>query len=111
MDLGEEQDNTPIRNDDNKAVIDFNKGDGVAKGVKHMQLRLWYLRENYDMAAYIVNHIPGETNQADKLTKICGYVEHVKFVEEVMGLRLLGATSILNEEFYRLAEVCDKLMI
>jgi hypothetical protein len=32
---------------DNLAMIKFVKGEGVAKGVRHMEMRLWYTREEF----------------------------------------------------------------
>ena len=41
----------PVTNilSDNEAMINFVHGEGVAKGVRHMELRMWYTREEYKM--------------------------------------------------------------
>ena len=38
----------PTSFNDNEAMIDFVKGDSVAKGVRHMEMRMWYTREKYE---------------------------------------------------------------
>jgi len=74
---------------DNQAMIDFVHGEGVAKGVRHMMLRQWYIRENYDSGRINLKHMPGVKIPADKITKVTVTAEFRDFVVEVMGLKLL----------------------
>ena len=90
---------------DNLATNNFTEGQGMALNSRHMQLRLWYVRAQYKMGKYQINHIPGIENPADTLTKLADSVHHFPFAK-VIGLGLLGATSLLNEAFYR-AQVSD----
>jgi len=32
---------------DNEAMMKFVKGEGVAKGVRHMEMRMWYIQDEY----------------------------------------------------------------
>jgi hypothetical protein len=101
--------NIPKIYGDNKAVEQFINGNGVAKGVRHMELRQWYMREQYQQGRVLFEHMPGAKNPADKLTKLADSVSHAEFTVFVMGLNLLGATSILNEEFYRNLLISDTI--
>jgi hypothetical protein len=92
---------------DNNAVVEFITGNGVARGVRHMELRQWYMREQYQMHSTKFQHIDGKSNPADKLTKISDAPGHTAFTIVVMGLGLVGATSILNEGFFRELEIPD----
>ena len=74
---------------DNQAMIDFVHGEGVAKGVRHMMLRQWYIRENYDSGRINLKHMPGVQIPADKLTKVTVTSDFREFVIDVMGLKLL----------------------
>ena len=86
---------------DNLATNNFVKGEGIAAGSRHMQLRLWYVRGQYDMGKYNINHIPGINNPADTLTKLADSVHHFPFAKVILGLSLLDATTLLDEPFYR----------
>jgi hypothetical protein len=72
---------------DNAAMIEFVKG--VAKGVRHMELRMWYTREEYRKGKTGIEHTPGASLVADKLTKLGNVTEHRAFTIEIMGLKLL----------------------
>ena len=80
----------PICYNDNKAVIEFIKGDGVAKGVRHMELRQWYTRLEYKTGKLELEYYPGIKTPADKLTKPGNYTEHKEFAINIQGLNLLG---------------------
>jgi Reverse transcriptase (RNA-dependent DNA polymerase) len=76
----------PLLWSDNKAMINFVHGEGVAKGVRHMELRMWYVREQYSTGGIILNYMPGVSIPTDKLgTK----ESHAVFTCEIMGLNLL----------------------
>lgn len=54
---------------DNEAMIDFVKGEGIVKEARHMELRMWYVREVYSMGDVNFFHMKGTTLPADRLTK------------------------------------------
>jgi hypothetical protein len=74
---------------DNTAMIDFVKGDGEAKGVRHMELRMWYIREQYAMGNIDMHYMEGTILPADRLTKPSTKPQHIEFRIVAMGLRLL----------------------
>jgi hypothetical protein len=45
-------------------------GKGVAKGVRHMELRKYYRREKILKGDVTMDHMSGEVLTADKLTKL-----------------------------------------
>ncbi len=75
---------------DNKAMIDFVHGEGVAKGVRHMELRMWYVREQYQHGKVDVEYMPGVKIPSDKLTKLGNKKSHTEFMCDILGLRLLA---------------------
>lgn len=86
--LGIEQDQ-PVIQCDNQAMIAFVKGEGVAKGVRHMEIRKWYVREQYQMGNIDVQFVPGSLLSADKFTKLGDRLDHQEFMYNVLGLGLL----------------------
>jgi hypothetical protein len=87
--IGVETSAQPTAFNDNQAMIEFVKGEGMAKGVRHMELRMWYTREEYQMGKIRFEYMDGKVIPADKLTKL-GYVaDHRKFAKDIMGLTLL----------------------
>ena len=87
---------TPVLYGDNLAVVDFIHGRGSAKGVRHMQLRLWYCREQNVMANVDVEHMAGAELVADYLTKLADIDQHNLFTIELLGLHLLGITDMFS---------------
>ena len=75
---------------DNKAMIDFVKGDGVAKGVRHMELRMWYTKQEYQMGKSDLEYMMGTKLPADKLTKLGCVTSHRVYATDIQGLNLLG---------------------
>ena len=71
-------------------MIEFVQGKGVAKGVRHMELRMWYVREKYMQGNIALDYMEGTVIPADKLTKLGNTVSHKKFTEDILGLRLLS---------------------
>lgn len=74
---------------DNKAMVNFIHGEGVAKGVRHMELRMWYVRERYKQGNVVIDWMMGQEIPADKLTKLGSREEHEVFTRDIMGLGLL----------------------
>jgi hypothetical protein len=79
----------PILWSDNQAMIRFVHGEGVAKGVRHMELRMWYAREQYNSGGIVLDYMSGETIPTDKLTKLGCKASHNVFTRNIMGLKLL----------------------
>jgi hypothetical protein len=79
---------------DNAAVADFIEGRGMAKGVRHMRLRQWYLRENYQMSRYLYELKPGMDLTADILTKLNGVADHGEKACKLMGLKLIDIDNL-----------------
>ena len=71
-------------------MINFVKGEGVAKGVRHMELRMWYTREEYQKKNADLEYMQGIKIPADKLTKLGGVHDHQEFAKDIQGLKLLG---------------------
>ncbi len=74
---------------DNLAMVEFIKGNGVAKSVRHMELRQWYIREQVLLGHLQALHHPGRTLPADKLTKLSDSASFQPFVYDIMGHALL----------------------
>jgi hypothetical protein len=74
---------------DNMAMIEFVKGEGVAKGVRHMELRMWYTRNEYKKGKVDIQYMPGSAIPADHLTKLGTVEEHRQFARQIQGLQLL----------------------
>ena len=80
----------PVHHSDNEAMIKFVQGEGVAKGVRHMELRMWYTREQYMMQNLDIMWESGKTITADKLTKMANTRwDQQEFVHDIQGLALL----------------------
>ena len=76
---------------DNEAMIKFVRGEGVARGVRHMELRMWYVREKYSSGGVVVDYMSGKTIPTDKLTKLGSKAEHAEFMRDIMGLKLIDS--------------------
>jgi len=50
---------------DNKAMVDFVHGEGIARGVRHMELRMWYVREKYKQSDVVLDWMTGRDIPAD----------------------------------------------
>ena len=74
---------------DNEAVVNFVRGEGVAKGVRHMELRMWYCRERYKDGSVLIDWMDGVQIPSDKLTKLATREEHEIFTRDIMGHSLL----------------------
>ena len=83
---------------DNEAMINFIKGTGVAKGIRHLELRLWYVREEISKGKVDVFFMPGKDMPADQLTKILTRAEFEAFRDRIQGLKLLAPNEDLQED-------------
>ena len=89
IELGLEFEPTATLKNDNMATMAFVRGEGVAKGVRHMELRMWYTREQFKKNYVELVYEPSETLLADKLTKLGSVAEHNEFRKKILGLGLL----------------------
>jgi len=83
---------------DNEAMVNFVKGQGVAKGVRHIELRMWYTREQFKQGKFCFDYMPGKELPADKLTKLATREDHEKFRHHILGLGLLGTPPSLDQQ-------------
>ena len=90
FELGIIPDEIPIIYNDNQATLEFIRGNSVAKGVRHMELRMWYTRLEFQKSNVTAEYLKGVDTVADKCTKLGTYLEHVKFATNIQGLNLLG---------------------
>jgi hypothetical protein len=88
----------PITYNDNEANIEFVKGNSVAKGVRHMELRMWYTREEYKKGNVQLEYMKGTEIPADKLTKLGVVSEHRKFTMDIQGLNLISKNYFEENE-------------
>lgn len=75
---------------DNEAMMYFVKGEGKASGVRHMELRLWYSREQYKSGKVDLQYWSGTDILPDQLTKVGTNDQFRTFVYNLMGLSLLN---------------------
>jgi len=76
---------------DNEAMINFIKGDSITKGIRHMELRLWYTRDEYKKGKFHLDHMSGDIIPADPCTKPTSITAHRENTKDIiMGLRLTG---------------------
>ena len=71
-------------------MINFVKGNASARGARHMELRMFYTREEYYKGRVNLEHRSGKILTADKLTKLGNIEEHRRFAADIQGLILLG---------------------
>ncbi len=70
---------------DNRAMLEFIQGNSDAKAVRHMALRMWYVREKILKGDVLSEFLSGKRMPADKMTKVgdrAGFNEHVV---QIMG--------------------------
>lgn len=79
----------PHMYNDNLAMINFVKGEGTVKGARHMELRMWYVREMYSMGEFVLLHMEGIKLPPDRLTKSSTKEQQRVLVVFVMGINLL----------------------
>jgi len=83
---------------DNEAMINFVKGNSMVKGARHMELRMYYTREEYQKGHVQMEHQSGKLLTADKLTKLGNVTEHRQFAADIQGLQLLGYNYFIEDE-------------
>lgn len=91
---------------DNQAVISFVRGECVAKGVRHVELRMYYVREKFNEGNIDIQYEAGATLPVDQLTKIGTAEKFFKFRQEVLGLKLWD--QLLLEGEYRIDLVLNE---
>jgi hypothetical protein len=88
----------PVIYTDNKAMQEFVEGKNVSKMSRHMELRLWYTREQYLIRKYKIEFIHGDIMPADKLTKLGTREDQEKFMMDILGLKLLPECRATTED-------------
>ena len=81
--------NRPVIKTDNEALKNFVNGDRVAKGVRHMELRMWFAQEQVKCGNIEVVYMEGKKIPADKLTKVSSIKGFEDFRYILMGTYLL----------------------
>ena len=74
---------------DNEAMISFVRGEGEAKGCRHMELRMFYVREKYASGGISLGHMPGVIIPPDKFTKLASCTDHDTFMYDCLGHGLM----------------------
>ena len=62
----------------------------MAKGIRHVELRMFLVREKYLEGNIILQYMEGNILPVDQLTKVGTQKQFIKFREEVLGLRILS---------------------
>jgi len=86
----------PVQFNDNLALKHFLEGNGNAKGVRHIELRMFFLRELGEMGKIEFKFREGESLQIDGLTKAKSSKEFMKNRLDIMGHALLK--FLLNKD-------------
>ena len=87
--LGLFEPGTSVASMDNLPMKDFVSGDASARLTKHMEIRLWFVRDLYRAGKYSVEHIRSEDLTADIFTKVLTAEQFIKLRAELMGLGLI----------------------
>jgi hypothetical protein len=78
----------------NESMIDFVNAKEVAKGVRHMELRQWYIREKLLRGDVTMEHMSGKQLSADKLNKLADKkFSQLEHATDIMGLKLLNDST------------------
>ena len=78
---------------DSKAAYDLCHRFTTAKHSRHVDRKMFKMRELRGAGVVKVNHMPGEANPADLFTKILGRQVFEKHRKVVLNLRRAGLTS------------------
>eukprot|EP01031_Cornospumella_fuschlensis_P035391 gene35391-42896_t len=81
---------------DNKAMIDFVRGEATATGARYMDIRLFYVRELYIQQRATIQYMSGEAIPANLLTKLGNADAHATFMHDILGHRLLPSSTTTN---------------
>lgn len=84
----------PIQWNDNLALKLFLEGNGSAKGIRHIELRMFYLRELGAMGKIIFKHMKGKSLPPDGITKAKSRKDFAINRSDMMGHKLL---EFMNE--------------
>jgi hypothetical protein len=74
---------------DNQAMIKFVQGEGLAKGVRHVELRMFYVREKYMEGNILLRYMRSQELPADQMTKLGSKQSFIEFRHNILGLSLL----------------------
>jgi hypothetical protein len=87
---------------DNKAMLNFIQGEGLARGVRHIALRMYYTRQKYQEGNIQVHYLEGTKLPADQQTKIGTKAQFIAFRHNILGLSLWdnNSLSLIHEEDY-----------
>jgi hypothetical protein len=97
--LGIDNMEVPTVINDNQAMINFVNGTASSKGTKHMEMRLWYTREQLQMNHVKLIYGLGETLKADGLTKLGTESVHRQHTINLQGLFLLENDYFSTSEY------------
>ena len=75
----------PVVYGDNRAMIDFVKEDGEAKGIRHIELKMYYVREEFRKGRFDLEFMSGVRIPADLLTKVGSSKDFGVFREYILG--------------------------
>jgi len=73
---------------DNESMLKFLKDYGTAKGVRHMELRMWYIRDQIRTSIDVLYRKSSDLT-TDHMTKPTNRISQEKYTNEIMGLKLL----------------------
>jgi hypothetical protein len=62
------QPDVPLQYADNKAMIDFVKSNAEAKGVRHPEIKMYFVREKFQMSLFDLQHIYGRRDYPSRLS-------------------------------------------
>ena len=79
---GDEQANVYI---DNLTTVNFVNGEVEVKAARHMELKLYWVREKIRKGSVRVGYMEGEVLPADMLTKVVTRKKFRRFVRDLQG--------------------------
>ena len=107
-DLGYPQLSPTVMWEDNKAAIAFSKNQTCHDRSKHIDIRVYWLRDLVVEGAIVMLHIPTDEQLADFLTKHLRAPQHTKATGLVLGGRPLGRNKGESVKFVaKLSEFLD----
>ena len=77
---------TPMVWNDNEKMIEFVKGEASAKGTKHMELRMFYCREQLQVSNVNVGHMGTAKLPSDMATKPSDRAKFGVFADCTLGV-------------------------
>jgi hypothetical protein len=79
-------------------MVEFVQGYGVAKSVRHIELKQYYIKEQVKKGKLNISFMAGKDHPADKLTKLGDRVSHGEFVRSIMGHAILTSDNTTTQE-------------